>query len=77
MAGVVDLAVEVEALVAAGPDRTTVVCTHGPIIPEVIRLLRLRGMEVAGSLGCATASVWELHHDGERWPSGTYHPSQP
>ncbi len=43
-------------------DETMVLCSHGDVIPEVVRLLRLRGVD-AGTHGagrCAKASVWTV-----------------
>jgi len=52
----------------------TAVCSHGDIIPEVIRLLSLRGMEIAGVTGNKKGAVWVLEHDGERYVKGEYLP---
>lgn len=44
-----------------------VCCTHGNLIGPVLDRLRRRGAElVAVRPGCAKASVWTLHPDGER-----------
>lgn len=54
---------------------TTVVCSHGDVIPELIRRAQLRGMHVPGKSGAAKGSVWTLEHwDGERFATGVYTP---
>jgi phosphohistidine phosphatase SixA len=53
----------------------TVVCSHGDVIPDLIRRAQLRGMHVPGKSGCAKGSVWTLEHwDGERFATGVYTP---
>jgi len=52
-----------------------VVCSHGDVIPDLIRRAQLRGMHVPGKSGCAKGSVWSLEHwDGERFATGIYTP---
>ncbi len=51
-----------------------VLCTHGDIIPEVIRRLAARGMATRGPVGYAKGSVWTLETDGQQVVSGTYQP---
>lgn len=51
-----------------------VLCTHGDIIPEVIRRLANRGMVTAGAVGYAKGSLWTLETSGRRVVSGSYHP---
>ncbi|MEM7337887.1 MAG: phosphoglycerate mutase family protein [Actinomycetota bacterium] len=50
---------------------TTVVCSHGDVIPAVIERLGDRGVLVQGR-GCETGSVWMLDHDGSDWTRATY-----
>lgn len=58
--------------VAAG---TTVLCSHGDVIPDLVRRAQLRGMVVPGKSGCAKGSVWTLQHwDGQGFASGIYTP---
>jgi 8-oxo-dGTP diphosphatase len=59
---------------AAGQDGDVVLCSHGDVIPELIRRAQLRGMEVPGPSGCSKGSVWALRWDGERFASGRYTP---
>jgi phosphohistidine phosphatase SixA len=52
-----------------------VLCSHGDVIPDLIRRSQLRGMHVPGKSGCAKGSVWHLEHwDGERFATGIYTP---
>ncbi len=53
--------------------RAVVVCSHGDVIPDLIRKAQLRGMRVHGKSGCSKGSVWKLNDwDGERFGSGSY-----
>jgi broad specificity phosphatase PhoE len=68
----VDLAWELLVEVAAG---TTVLCSHGDVIPDLVRRAQGRGMLVPGKSGCSKGSVWQLQHwDGERFATGLYTP---
>jgi broad specificity phosphatase PhoE len=51
-----------------------VLCSHGDVIPELIRRAQGRGMEVPGKAGCSKGSCWALEWDGERFTRGTYTP---
>ncbi len=63
------------ALLAATADEDVVLCSHGDVIPELLRRAELRGLHVAGKAGCAKGSVWTLRHwDGERFATGVYTP---
>lgn len=56
-------------------DDTVVLCSHGDVIPDVVRRSQLRGMQVPGKSGCSKGSVWILEHwDGERFGVGLYTP---
>lgn len=51
-----------------------VLCSHGDIIPDLIRRLAQRGMDVTTKKrGSAKGSVWVLDWDGERFSTGAYH----
>jgi 8-oxo-dGTP diphosphatase len=55
--------------------RTVVLCSHGDVIPDLVRRAQVRGMHVPGKSGCAKGSVWSLQHwDGERFLTGVYTP---
>jgi len=63
------------ALLAATADEDVVLCSHGDVIPELLRRAELRGLHVPGKSGCAKGSVWMLRHwDGERFAIGIYTP---
>jgi len=60
---------------AASRDGDTLLCSHGDVIPELIRRAQLRGMEVPGKAGCSKGSCWTLTGwDGQRFARGTYTP---
>jgi phosphohistidine phosphatase SixA len=63
----------VELLESIAPENPAL-CTHGDIIPEVIRLLSLRGMEITGPTGQKKGAVWVLQHDGARYVKAEYLP---
>lgn len=49
-----------------------VLCSHGDVIPELIRRAQLRGMDIPTKSGCAKGSCWTLDHDGTRFVTGRY-----
>jgi 8-oxo-dGTP diphosphatase len=54
---------------------TAVLCSHGDVIPDLVRRAQMRGMHVPGKSGCAKGSAWILRHwDGERFATGLYTP---
>lgn len=56
-------------------ESTTVLCSHGDVIPDLIRRAQSRGMLVPGKSGCAKGSVWALQHwDGSTFATGIYTP---
>lgn len=56
-------------------ETTVILCSHGDVIPDLVRRARLRGMHVPGKTGCAKGSVWTLQHwDGDRFATGFYTP---
>jgi broad specificity phosphatase PhoE len=62
-------------LLAELADAEVVVCSHGDVIPDLIRRAQLRGLHVPGKSGCAKGSVWTLEHwNGERFATGIYTP---
>lgn len=58
----------------AAEDGDAVLCSHGDIIPEVLRRLARDGMDLADDLLCAKASTWRLHTDAGRITAATYLP---
>jgi broad specificity phosphatase PhoE len=62
-------------LVVEVADTTTVLCSHGDVIPDLIRRAQMRGMQIPGKSGCSKGSVWLLRHwDGEGFATGLYTP---
>jgi len=57
---------------AAGLGGDSVLCSHGDVIPELIRRAQGRGMSVPSKSGCAKGSIWALEWDGTAFVSGTY-----
>jgi 8-oxo-dGTP diphosphatase len=65
-------------LLAKSANANTVLCSHGDVIPDIIRRAQLRGLHVPGKSGCAKGSVWTLDHwDGKRFATGVYTPITP
>ena len=61
---------------AAELDGDAVLCSHGDVIPDLIRRAQLRGMEIPGRSGCGKGSRWTLTGwDGERFARGDYEPN--
>ena len=55
-----------------------VLCSHGDVIPDLVRRAQGRGMLVPGKSGCAKGSAWILQHwDGEAFATGVYTPVRP
>lgn len=58
---------------ASGP---VVMCSHGDVIPETMRLLHRRGVDLDRSAGaCSKASAWQVALTGPTSGTGTYRPS--
>lgn len=49
-------------------------CSHGDVIPAILRRAQLRGMEVTGTGGCAKGSIWAIEWDDGMPVRGTYLP---
>lgn len=63
------------ALLAELAPTTALVCSHGDVIPDLVRRAQQRGMHIPGKSGSAKGSVWTLQHwDGERFATGIYTP---
>lgn len=60
--------------VLATKDGDTVLCTHGDLIPEVLRVLARDGMSWDGDLRFAKGSTWALRFDGDRCVDADYRP---
>jgi phosphohistidine phosphatase SixA len=42
-------------------DTNVVMCSHGDVIPEVVRALEARGMKVDGKRGWKKGAIWAIH----------------
>ena len=51
--------------------QNVVLCSHGDVIPDVLRNLEVGGSQLTGR-GCAKGSIWQLDNSTERIESGTY-----
>jgi len=88
LASALGLDVEVDGVLAEGTDveqawkllsqvasGAALLCSHGDVIPDLIRRAQGRGMLVPGKSGCAKGSVWTLRHwDGNVFATGIYTP---
>ena len=52
----------------------TVLCTHGDIVPEVLRRVARDGADMPNELRWAKGSVWLLEADGEGFTKARYTP---
>lgn len=55
-------------------DDGIVACSHGDVIPKVLRALTAEGLGGDGGAESRKGSVWVLETDGARFTSGAYHP---
>ncbi|MFT4987656.1 MAG: phosphohistidine phosphatase SixA [Acidimicrobiales bacterium] len=53
--------------------RSVVLCSHGDVIPDVLRNLEVGGSQLQGR-GCAKGSIWQLDNSTDRIESGIYQP---
>jgi len=51
--------------------QSVVLCSHGDVIPDVLRSLEVGGSRLDGR-GCAKGSIWRLDNSSDRIESGTY-----
>lgn len=65
----------VTTLAAAGRD--AVLCSHGDVIPEILRRAQLRGMKIPGPSGCSKGSLWTLEWGDGSFNSARYQPVKP
>ena len=68
----VDALAMVQKLAAKKGD--SVLCTHGDLIPDVLRRLARAGVTIESELLFAKGSTWELVTDGDEITSARYHP---
>ncbi len=53
-------------------DQTAVLCSHGDVIPALLRALTLDGLTTVGARSCEKGSVWALETRGAELVTGTY-----
>jgi phosphohistidine phosphatase SixA len=51
-----------------------VVCSHGDVIPDLLRILHTRTTRFKDPLVWPKGSIWVLTRDGERWTKARYIP---
>ncbi len=54
--------------------RSVALCSHGDVIPDVLRNLEVGGCQLQGQ-GCAKGSVWLLDNSTDRIETGIYQPA--
>lgn len=54
---------------------TAVLCTHGDVVPQILRRLMEDGMEPEQGLRWSKASTWVVGHTANGWGTGTYLPA--
>ncbi|MEY2570982.1 MAG: 8-oxo-(d)GTP phosphatase [Acidimicrobiaceae bacterium] len=59
---------------AAGAKGDTVVCTHGDLVPEVLRALNKEGLRLVDDLRYAKGSTWVLTGNDQKLTEGRYLP---
>jgi len=52
-----------------------VLCSHGDVIPEILRDLTMDGVKLTGGRGCAKASLWALELDQNQIAGAHYSPT--
>jgi 8-oxo-dGTP diphosphatase len=72
LSGSLALAAELRDAGAAGGPEAVAVCSHGDVIPELVRALRDGGCRIEGPMACQKASAWVLGGDADRFLSARY-----
>jgi len=60
--------------VTTAMDEDLVLCSHGDMIPSVLRLLAARGMTLDGPNACQKASIWTCVFEGDQPQHASYCP---
>lgn len=79
--------VEVTDALAEAPDPDTtwgliesligynaVLCSHGDVIPAIVKRLMKAGLSIESRFFCSKGSIWEVDVDGGKFTTGTYVP---
>ncbi|MGH9137497.1 MAG: SixA phosphatase family protein [Acidimicrobiales bacterium] len=61
---------------AAAKKGDSVLCTHGDVVPEILRRLAADGLRLPNEQRWAKGSTWVLGWDGERFTDARYLPPQ-
>lgn len=64
----------IEALVHSLRGGNVVACTHGDVIPVILRALLTAGMTTKDPLRWQKGSTWIVHRKGKTWTKGHYFP---
>lgn len=59
-------------LIRSMTDQTAVLCSHGDIIPDVIRVIEVGGTRIHGQRRWAKGSIWQIDCDGEMLTDARY-----
>jgi 8-oxo-dGTP diphosphatase len=62
------------AMIESFSDGELVLCTHGDVIPEVLKLIEYRGARLPRQLQWRKGSTWVLEHDGASVVRASYTP---
>lgn len=59
-------------LIRSFGDETVALCSHGDIIPDIIRVIEVGGTRVHGPRRWAKGSIWQIDSDGEMFTDARY-----
>jgi 8-oxo-dGTP diphosphatase len=62
------------SLLASMVGYNAVLCSHGDLIPLLLRRLRRNGLAIATPIECAKGSIWEIEVDGGKFTEARYRP---
>ena len=66
---------DVRSLLAAVGDTAAVLCSHGDVVPQILRLLVEDGMVPEQGLRWSKGSTWVVGRTATGWGTGTYLPA--
>jgi 8-oxo-dGTP diphosphatase len=62
------------ALVESLIGYNAVLCSHGDVIPVIVKRLMKAGLSIESRFFCSKGSTWEVEVDGGKFTTGTYVP---
>lgn len=65
---------EIDRLLSGTGGNTTVLCSHGDVIPALLERLRWMGVRFQSPYACQKGSTWVIGHDGQAFTDATYVP---